>query len=61
MEDFEQKISCASFLLRAKGYSTANSVILNYEYENLKDHVMPGEAARFFSIIVRQARQQVIR
>jgi hypothetical protein len=49
MEDFEQKISCASFLLRAKGYSTANSVILNYEYENLKDHVMPGEAAAFFS------------
>lgn len=29
--------------------SLGNNVLRNYEYENLKDNVMPDEAANFFS------------
>jgi len=49
ISNFNDRVSCASFNLTANGRSEGNKVILNYEYENLKDNVMPGETASFFS------------
>ena len=48
MKAFNERISCAGFKFTANGKSIGNKVTLYYEYENLKDNVMPEEAANFF-------------
>ncbi|MCW3109674.1 MAG: hypothetical protein JWQ09_4180, partial [Segetibacter sp.] len=48
VKDFDQRVACAGFKLHASSESIGSKVLLNYEYENLKDHIMPAEAASFF-------------
>ncbi|MGH2649362.1 MAG: DUF3857 domain-containing transglutaminase family protein, partial [Ginsengibacter sp.] len=48
IKSFYDKVDCTGFKLIADGESSGNRVTLKYEYENLKDNVMPGEAATFF-------------
>ena len=49
VKNFYDRVNCKDFTLAANASSAGNTVTLNYEYENLKDNVMPGEAASFFS------------
>ena len=49
IKNFYDKVNCTDFTLTSNAASTGNRVTLNYEYESLKDNVMPGEAATFFS------------
>ena len=49
IKDFYDKVKCKDFILTANATSIGGKVKLNYEYENLKDNVTPGEAASFFS------------
>ena len=46
---FNDRVVCAGFRFTADGESIGKKVTLYYEYENLKDNVMPAEAANFFS------------
>jgi len=46
---FDQKVVCSGFKLHASAKSIGNTVLLNYEYESLKDNIMPDEAASFFT------------
>lgn len=49
VKNYDQHVVCSGFKLHSTAESVANKVFLNYEYENLKDNVMPDEAASFFS------------
>ena len=49
IKNFYDRVNCKDFTLAANASSTGNKVTLNYEFENLKDNVTPGEAASFFS------------
>lgn len=49
VKNFYDRVNCKNFTLAANASSTGNTVTLDYEYENLKDNVTPGEAATFFS------------
>ncbi|MEO6454432.1 MAG: DUF3857 domain-containing protein [Ginsengibacter sp.] len=49
IKSFNDRVECAGFRLTADGHSIGNRVTLNYYYENLKDNIMPDEAASFFS------------
>jgi transglutaminase-like putative cysteine protease len=46
---FDKKVTCSGFKLSASAKSIGNNVLLNYEYESLKDNIMPDEAASFFT------------
>lgn len=49
VREYDQRVDCAGFKLHATAGASGNKVSLNYEYENLKDHILPAEAASFFS------------
>lgn len=44
-----EKINSGSFRMFAKYTCTGKKVILHYEYENLKDHVLPGEMKEYIA------------
>lgn len=46
---FDEHIACEGFQLHTWGNSNGKAVELNHEYTALKDNVMPGESAGFFS------------
>ncbi len=46
---FNQKANCSGFRFSANAVSIRNNVLLNYEYESVKDNIMPGEAEIFFT------------
>jgi len=48
-EESAEQIECTSFLLKAKCSYANKKVLLHYEYESLKDHVMPDESKEFFA------------
>lgn len=43
-----EEMKCAAFSMRAQAVYGGRKLKLKYEYESLKDHVLPGEAAAFF-------------
>jgi hypothetical protein len=45
MEDMK----CAAFTMRAQAVYGGRKLKLKYEYESLKDHVLPSEAKSFFA------------
>ncbi len=45
----EERVQNGTFDLHTISESIGNKVLLTYEYENLKDHVMPDDASVFFS------------
>jgi hypothetical protein len=45
----KEDISCAAFKMRVQIASFYKKFKLKYEYESLKDHVLPSEADAFFS------------
>ncbi len=48
VKGFDDSIACTAFIFSAKLRSVRNHVFLDYEYESLKDNVIPDEAAIFF-------------
>lgn len=46
--DLMEEMKCAAFSMRAHAVYGGSKLKLKYEYESLKDHVLPGEATAFF-------------
>ncbi|HEX8462910.1 MAG TPA: transglutaminase family protein [Segetibacter sp.] len=46
---FDNSVACSAFTLHASAGLTGKTIILKYEYETLKDHVLPEEAPAFFA------------
>lgn len=53
-EEFEDKIKCSVFSLNTKFSYTSKKIKLHYEYETLKDHVLPSETASFIENIQKK-------
>jgi transglutaminase-like putative cysteine protease len=53
-----KKIACADFILNTKFSSSYKKILLQYEFENLKDYVMPGEANKFFASLKKSNEEQ---
>lgn len=53
-----ENIACADFMLKTKFSSSHKKILLQYEFENLKDHVMPGEANKFFASLKQSNEEQ---
>jgi hypothetical protein len=46
--DMMEEMKCPTFTMRAHAVYGGRKLKLKYEYESLKDHVLPGEATAFF-------------
>jgi transglutaminase-like putative cysteine protease len=46
--DMMEEVDCPAFKMRGQAFYNDKQFRLKYEYESLKDHVLPGEAAGFF-------------
>jgi len=51
-------IACADFMLKTKFSSSYKKVLLQYEFENLKDYVTPDEANKFFASLKQTNEEQ---
>lgn len=49
VEEFDKRFDCAGFKLHASAAAVGRQVLLNYEYENLKDYINPQEAQGYFN------------
>ena len=49
---------CADFMLKTKFSSSYKKVLLQYEFENLKDYVTPDEANKFFASLKQTNEEQ---
>ena len=54
----EENIHCSSFMLHSKFSSSYRQVLLDYDFENFKDHVMPDEAKDFFANLNKSNESQ---
>jgi hypothetical protein len=48
-ESFDKTVECPGFRLKALASASGRKILLNYEYETLKNHIEPGEAGNFFT------------
>jgi hypothetical protein len=48
-EAFNKTVECAGFRLKASASASGRKILLNYEYETLKNHIEPREAGNFFT------------
>lgn len=49
IKDYDERVACSGFKLHASAESVGNKILLTYEFQNLKDHIMPAEASSFFT------------
>lgn len=57
-EDMVEDVKCTAFRMRAQAFHDANVLRLKYEYESLKDHVLPNESDDFLSKLEEANRMQ---
>ncbi|MEI6949992.1 DUF3857 domain-containing protein [Paraflavisolibacter sp. H34] len=57
LEESSEEVSCPSFILRSRYTCSGRRMILRYDYENRKDHVLPTEAAAYFASLKKADEQ----